>query len=219
MSLCVIVPVKRLSIAKTRLSCLLPQHIREKLVIEMLKCVLEAAKSSSVVSCTLVVSPDDKVIKIAREEGVLCLKDEGRGLNEAVKMALEWCVKREFKRALVVLGDTPLIETSDIEAMVAAATNPPAVILAPSKRWGTNCMLLYPPDIIKPSYGPGSFWRHLELAKRAGAKTGIYSSERTRLDVDEPEDLAELLSFKAMYRKLHAMLKSARIQGKPWDSF
>ncbi len=109
----------------------------------------------------------------------------------------------------MVLGDTPLIEASDVDAMAAAAPEPPAVVLAPSECGGTNCMLLYPPDVIEPSYGPGSFRRHLELAKRAGARVAVYSSERTRLDVDEPEDLARLLGSSARCGELRAALERA----------
>lgn len=213
MSLCVVVPVKELSRAKSRLSSFLPERAREELVVEMLKCVLRAARESSAASCALVVSPDDRILEVARGEGALCLRDEGRGLNEAVEEALRWCVERGFEKALVVLGDTPLIEASDIEAMAAAAREPPAVVLAPSECGGTNCMLLYPPDAIKPSYGPGSFRRHLELAERTGAKVEVYSSERTRLDVDEPEDLVKLLGSIAEREELRAALERALKSG------
>ena len=37
--------------------------------------------------------------------------------------------------------------------------------------------------------GPGSFDRHIERAKAAGAHVQIYESERLQLDIDLPEDL------------------------------
>ena len=193
MTLCVVVPVKWLRDAKSRLSRALSGEARESLVLYMLERVLEAARKCRVVEDVVVVSPDDRVLRAAHGKGARCLRDEGKGLNRAVELALNWCVERGYDKALVVLSDTPLITPADIEAMDSAARAPPTVVIAPSRDCGTNCMLLYPPCAIKPSYGTGSFLRHIKQARALGVRVEVYLSRNTMFDVDSPEDLALLL--------------------------
>ena len=57
---------------------------------------------------------------------------------------------------------------------------------------GTNALLLSPPDAIAPSFGPGSRARHEEAARAAGVAVALEEPPSLVLDVDTPEDLAEL---------------------------
>jgi 2-phospho-L-lactate guanylyltransferase (CobY/MobA/RfbA family) len=43
--------------------------------------------------------------------------------------------------------------------------------------------------LIEYDYGPGSFTRHCERARQAGARLEIVELESLQLDVDLPEDL------------------------------
>ena len=57
---------------------------------------------------------------------------------------------------------------------------------------GTNALVLSPPDAIEPSFGPGSFARHVAAAEAAGVPHRVEEVPGLALDVDTPDDLAEL---------------------------
>jgi 2-phospho-L-lactate/phosphoenolpyruvate guanylyltransferase len=57
---------------------------------------------------------------------------------------------------------------------------------------GTNALVLSPPDAIEPSFGPGSLARHTAAARAAGLDYSVERVPTLMLDVDTPEDLAEL---------------------------
>ena len=61
-----------------------------------------------------------------------------------------------------------LLDAAD--AALAAGTGAPLVVIAPADaRDGTNALLLCPPGIIEPHFGPGSLEAHLRAARDAGA--------------------------------------------------
>jgi 2-phospho-L-lactate guanylyltransferase len=57
---------------------------------------------------------------------------------------------------------------------------------------GTNALLLYPPDVIAPSFGPDSFAAHLRAAEAAGAAVQVVSDPALGFDLDTPDDLERL---------------------------
>jgi 2-phospho-L-lactate guanylyltransferase (CobY/MobA/RfbA family) len=53
-------------------------------------------------------------------------------------------------------------------------------------------LLVYPVGLIDYDFGPGSFERHCQRAKQAGARLEICELPSLALDMDEPEDLEEV---------------------------
>ena len=77
--------------------------------------------------------------------------------------------------------------------MELSCTESPCVVSAPSRRRdGTNALLLDPPSVISPSYGPDSFSRHQSQANEKGVPFQIYTAPSFALDVDLPEDFEVL---------------------------
>jgi 2-phospho-L-lactate/phosphoenolpyruvate guanylyltransferase len=71
----------------------------------------------------------------------------------------------------------------------------PCVTLVPSRDGdGTNAILVSPPDAFMPSFGPGSFVRHLAQAAADGIPCRSLPLTGLGLDIDEPSDLRELIS-------------------------
>ena len=58
---------------------------------------------------------------------------------------------------------------------------------------GTNALLLAPPQLIAPRFGPESFRTHLRAAHAAGTTPQIVRSPGLEYDIDEPADLQRLL--------------------------
>ena len=91
---------------------------------------------------------------------------------------------------LILPADLPLISKNDILSLIKLAKNPPIVVISPDRREdGTNALLISPPGLIDYDFGPGSFSRHCNRAKLAGAKLEIANLPSLAFDLDIPEDL------------------------------
>jgi len=201
MKLHAVVPVKLLASSKSRLSRILGPEDRERLMIAMLSDVLKALRGSSCIEIILVVSRDEKVGRVASELGALFLREpKPGGLNIAIKMAIVKCLELGADGVLIIHADVPLVREDDLRAM-SRGLDGHEVVIAPSLDLeGTNALALMPPDVMPISYGPGSFYRHLEMALERQLSTLVLFSRSLALDVDRPEDLALLAMSKARGR-------------------
>ena len=57
---------------------------------------------------------------------------------------------------------------------------------------GTNALLLTPPDVIEPAFGPDSRALHEQAAAAAGVPCTVEQVATLALDVDTADDLADL---------------------------
>ena len=92
---------------------------------------------------------------------------------------------------LLVPGDTPLLDPDELDALLArsrARSRSCPTATAPAR---TACCFR-PPEAIEPSFGPGSLDRHVAGARAAGVEPVIEHVPTLMLDVDTPDDLAEL---------------------------
>ena len=95
---------------------------------------------------------------------------------------------------LVLPADLPLMTREDILALVERATEPPVVVIAPDRREeGTNALLICPAGLMEYDFGPGSYQRHCERARQAGARLEVVTLPSLGLDLDLPEDLDMVL--------------------------
>src|SRR5258706_1059263 len=103
-----IVPVKRLSEAKSRLAAVLTDELRQRLVRMMLEDVLGALSATVPNSCTLVVTPDPEIEGLARGHRVEVLRErEVRGLNGAVATGLVRATGGGATQVLIGTGGVP----------------------------------------------------------------------------------------------------------------
>ena len=85
----------------------------------------------------------------------------------------------------------PLLEGTELDRELDAQA--PGVAVVPDRHGtGTNGLILSPPDVIEPSFGPDSRARHLALAKEAGARCRIATIPSMALDLDTGDDLREM---------------------------
>ncbi|MBI3689934.1 MAG: 2-phospho-L-lactate guanylyltransferase, partial [Mycolicibacterium aromaticivorans] len=121
----VIIAVKRLAAAKTRLSPVFSANTREQVVLAMLIDTITAARAVSAVASITVVTPDDTAAAAARELGAEVLFDatpptEPDPLNTAVRFAWS-AVSKKTANTVVLQGDLPALQTHELTDAVAQA--------------------------------------------------------------------------------------------------
>jgi 2-phospho-L-lactate guanylyltransferase len=187
-----VIPVKGLTESKTRLAAYLQGDKRRILVEALLDDVLSAIVRSKVYGTIMVVSPDENVGSRIQSQEVSFLKQTGIGLNRAVEQANRLATLGHARSLTTILADIPLVEPSDFKELVSLGSSGRRVVMAPSKKGGTNIMLTSPPGVISPSYGRWSYSKHLRLAQAAGLDAYSVSNGRVSFDIDTVSDLIEL---------------------------
>jgi 2-phospho-L-lactate guanylyltransferase len=199
MTLWAIVPVKPLRRGKSRLSGVLSLEARTALNHYLLSNTLEILSAIPEIEYSLVVSRDPEALTIAREYGARTVQEQGSPqLNVALTRATLVALSHSVQGVLIVPADLPLLTAEDIHEVVKHAGDPPVVVITPDRHHqGTNALLTSPPGLIRYEYGPDSFYKHCEQAKRAGARLEICERVSVALDIDFPEDL-ELAGYELM---------------------
>jgi len=189
----VVVPVRALEGAKSRLGAVLDAEERRELVELLLRRTVTAACATAGVDLVAVVSPDPDALAVGVEAGAEPIAQRSSGLNPGIVEA-RVALRGRAERLLVLPADLPGITAADIAALLAMADlaargGSPVVALAPDRHGrGTNALLLDPPDVIEPTFGGDSRDAHAGLAAAAGAAY-VEADGLLGLDVDTPDDL------------------------------
>jgi 2-phospho-L-lactate/phosphoenolpyruvate guanylyltransferase len=200
MKVSALIPVKGFTNAKQRLSPLLDGADRELLAEAMFRDVLKQVLKAQGLAETFVVTGDDRVAEIATRLGAQLIREKAeRGETDAVDFARLELKQLGREAVLIIPGDLPLVRSGDIEAVLAQIPNGaslPFALLVPSHDgMGTNALLLAPPDIIKLRFGYDSFSYHTSQVSAQGLPVRFIENEHIALDIDEPKDLQQFLSF------------------------
>jgi 2-phospho-L-lactate guanylyltransferase len=183
-----IIPVKLLVEAKTRLALELTADERARLALTLLRNVLDAATAATLVSRTLVVTPDPLVAELARVAGVEVLFQDQPGLNLAVRMGR---VAAETETILALLGDLPFLTGTELDSLLCVVA-PDGIVLAPDRHGrGTNALAIHRAVPFAPAFGVDSLASHHREAARRGLEMREYRSHGTGFDVDTVEDFHE----------------------------
>jgi 2-phospho-L-lactate/phosphoenolpyruvate guanylyltransferase len=186
-----ILPVKSFGAAKQRLAGVLGRDSRRALAVAMFSDVLGSLRHVEGLDEVAVVTADREAESVALSNGARVLCDEEEtGQSRAALVGVGHAIGDGFERALLVPGDTPLLDPAELSALLARDLE---LAIVPDRHGtGTNALLLRPPDALEPAFGPGSLARHLDRARAAGAGAALERVGSLLLDVDTPEDLAEL---------------------------
>jgi 2-phospho-L-lactate/phosphoenolpyruvate guanylyltransferase len=207
-----ILPVKSFGSAKQRLAGLLGSGAREALVQAMFQDVLATLRRVPELDAIAVVSSNTVAQRAARGEGVLLIDDEREaGHSEAALIGIAHAVEAGFERVLLVPGDTPLLDRGEVgDLLDRAERDGTGVVIVPDRHGsGTNALLLRPPTAIDPSFGPGSCDRHRQLATDEGVPFRVEPVASLAIDVDTPDDLAELTDLLGTSRSKATMTRGA----------
>jgi 2-phospho-L-lactate guanylyltransferase len=160
---------------KTRLSAVLDGDERREFSRAMLDDVLRVLETAGpappTVLATAPLESDHQVIV------------DDRPLTEAVNARLG------AAPTAVVMADLPLATKESLESLFAATTD---LAIAAGLGGGTNAFLARDPAFHVDYHG-ASYLDHLAIAEEAGLSVTEVDSRRLAVDVDEPDDLAELL--------------------------
>lgn len=185
MRLAVLVPVKRFTAAKGRLTGVLGDTDRARLAEWMATRVVDVVAEIP----TFVACDDARVAAWAESRGARVLWSAGLGLNGAVDDAVSRVASLGFDHLTVSHADLPL---PDALVHVAHAGT---ISLVPDRRSdGTNVMSFPLSSPIRASYGGGSFRRHLAQAmSRADTPVEVRFDPELSLDLDTVRDLTHPL--------------------------
>jgi 2-phospho-L-lactate guanylyltransferase len=189
-----ILPVKRFVAAKARLGDELSGGTRRALTEAMVTDVLMALRRTDAVDEVLLVTSEPAAEAIGRGYGANVLHDSAEaGQSAAVLIGIAHALEAGATRVLLVPGDCPALDPGELGALLERPQLGRGVTIVPDRHGvGTNALLLTPPDVIEPAFGPGSRERHETLASAAGVPCTVEEIPTLALDVDTAEDLAAL---------------------------
>ncbi|MFI5507338.1 2-phospho-L-lactate guanylyltransferase [Mycobacterium sp. NPDC051804] len=183
-----VIAVKRLAAAKTRLAPVFSAATREGVVLAMLIDTITAAAAVPTVQSITVVTPDDVAGDAARQLGARVLPDptpqgHRNPLNNAIAAAEE-AVRTETSNIVVLQGDLPALQTQELTEAIAAARTYPRSYVGDRHGTGTSALIAFGVE-LDPQFGQDSAERHRHSGaiELTGAWPGL------RCDIDTPDDL------------------------------
>lgn len=206
-----IIAVKRLAAAKTRLAPLLSATAREELVVAMLVDTITAALASPAVQSVTVVTPDPAAARIVRGLGAAVLMDptgpdHHDPLNNALSIA-EAAVSVDVTNIAVIQGDLPALRSDELTEAIIEALAHPRSFIADRHRTGTSALFAFGSP-LDPRFGADSAQRHAD----SGAVELTGSWPGLRYDIDTPDDLSAAL-------EVGVGAATARALGRPRPPF
>lgn len=186
-SVSVVVPVKPVSAAKTRLSPHLSPESRADLSIAMLTWVLEVLRESEVAE-TIVVGGDDRVRMVCSDADAIWKPDSFLDLNLALAHAFQeiWSTGGA---AAYIPSDLPLLTSKEMDRALELSDSGQVLTLCPAYDGGTNGMIFPRHTGLTPMLGRDSFSRHKSQAEQFGLEARVFRTSGFERDVDTIDDL------------------------------
>jgi 2-phospho-L-lactate guanylyltransferase len=183
-----VIAVKRLTAAKTRLAPVFSAPTRESVVLAMLIDTINAAAAVPALSAITIVTPDEFAADAARQLGARVLADptpEGHRnpLNNAIAAA-EASMRAETANIVALQGDLPALQPQELAEAIAAARVYPRSFVGDRHGTGTSALFAFG-VALDPRFGTDSAERHRHSGaiELTGAWPGL------RCDIDTPDDL------------------------------
>ncbi|GAB5895055.1 2-phospho-L-lactate guanylyltransferase [Mycolicibacterium mageritense] len=180
-----VIAVKRLTAAKTRLAPIFSASTREAVVLAML---VDTVTAASAVAPVTVVTPDDVAADAARQLGAAVITDptpagHRNPLNNAITAA-EAELRTSTPNIVVLQGDLPALQPQELDEALTTARNYPRSFVGDRHGTGTSALFAFGVP-LQPAFGADSaaHHRHSGAIELTGAWPGL------RCDIDTPDDL------------------------------
>jgi 2-phospho-L-lactate/phosphoenolpyruvate guanylyltransferase len=215
-----LLPVKDLRNAKQRLVGVLSPEERFTLAHAMLADTVRAMRGVHRADKIFVVTNYEPAMQAARENGWEILAEERQiSESDSVDDASRRIASQGFSAVLRIPLDLPLIQSRDIDELLAVECAVPAVVIVPSRDGtGTNAILRTPPTLFPSHFGSGSFAKHCAEAAASGAQIHHRRNAHLEMDVDDESDLRALLRHDLTGTHTGAFLKDSGILRKLLDA-
>ena len=210
----VIVPLRSLEGAKTRLNDVLDPAERAELATRLLRDVVEAVRTWGGADRLVVVSADPTVGELAKELGAEAFLQRTSGMNEGLDEARA-ALDGDSGTLIVLPADLPAVSAAALERLEATArdvhdegrSEGASMVLVVTDRSGegTNALLLHPPAAIPFTFGDGSARAHALAGERAGASVRTLRDDELSFDLDTPADLERWRQRRGGHRTLVAL--------------
>ncbi len=185
----VIIPIKPLSLAKSRLASMLDNHTREALVLMMLDRVIRASTAVLSADACLVLGGDQVVRAMLLDHGIEPEEDNDGNLNDALWSAINLAKAKNYSATLILPADLPLLEPSDILEIIRASNGLTCHVCSPaSQDGGTNAFFQPIGNGIKPMMGVASFSKHRSAIESLGRNFVILQRPKIGFDLDNETD-------------------------------
>lgn len=180
------VPVKRLSAAKTRLS--LSEHPRNVLALAFACDTIAAALACPLVATVVAVTSDLGAARELEQIGALVVPDVPEaGLNAALEYGAQVARQRGPHRGTAALSaDLPALRSEALERALLSASAHRRAFVPDAAGSGTTLLACLPTEELHPEFGPGSAERHRRNGAHVIEDAGL---ESLRQDVDTVADL------------------------------
>lgn len=185
----VVVPVKRLAAAKTRLSRLSGPH-RAALAAAFAVDTVAAALQAPGVGWVLVVTDEPEVGRQVRELGAQTVPDvPAAGLNPALAYGASVAVRRTPELGVAALSaDLPALRPNQLGRALAAALAHPVAFVSDAEGTGTTLLTARPGAPFQPQFGHRSRAAHRAEGAVELSLPGLATLHR---DVDTEVDLVD----------------------------
>ena len=189
----ILIPVKNLANAKQRLAAALDQTTRTQLAQAMLLDILDALGKWEDRPEVALVTSDPFALEAARQYRFGVIPDNAnRSETDAIEMATQVCVGRGIESTLVIPGDIPLLQASELAQILAAAPEQGSVLSPAADGRGTNAAFRRPAGLFPLRFGNDSVLPHLTAARATGKPCVVLPLPGTALDIDNLGDLRQL---------------------------
>ncbi len=202
-----VIAVKRLAAAKTRLAPVFSSATREGVVLAMLNDTITAASAVPAVKVLTIVTPDEDAAAAARRLGARVLVDptpqgHRNPLNNAIAAA-EASIRQETANIVALQGDLPALQPQELAEAIAAARAYPRSFVGDRHGTGTSALFAFG-VALDPQFGADSAQSHRSSGaiELTGAWPGL------RCDIDTPDDLL-------IARRLGVGAATAQAIGRP----
>jgi 2-phospho-L-lactate/phosphoenolpyruvate guanylyltransferase len=183
-----IVPVKGLPVANGRLDGILTPEERKQLAEALFLDLIVKLPRSRHIDDILIVTADESIARQARWFGhQVLVQEEDAGHSEAAAAGARAAMADGSGRVVMLPVDCPMLDIDELDAHVGRSPRT-ALIVPDHHGTGTNALVLTPPDVFLPAFGPDSCARHVSRARAAGISFALDVLESMAIDLDTPED-------------------------------